>query len=199
MRIDLEKNCQDKFDEALRNLHGTDSLKSLSRSWKILHELLVQGKILAQTSQEVTQLKFAKVNLKREIKTLLADAGLKLQVVRCQSIDGMDFITAATLVTAYNGDSFRSVNDYIFYINQSTSFEFFDCSVPRCSKGKVHPILLNAAMKAVRMPVWRQFYKRHRKAGRSPLKSYELLARRIARIAFSVLETQGEYLDGAGV
>ena len=160
-----------------------------------LHELLLQGEILARTSPGVTQLKAAKKSLRNEVRVLLREAGLQQQVMRCQTIEGLGFLAAAMLVTAYSHDTFKSVNAYISFLNRelrSATAEQSD--LLRKNNAMIHPLLLDSAIAASRLPAWRGLYQQYRKTGKSSLRSFEMLARRLARLAFSVLEAQGEYI-----
>lgn len=138
------------------------------------------------------------VLVQKKLKDVLREAGLLEEVARCQAIEGIGFLTATALVMAYNRGDFNSGDSFIAFLGMDLRVSDSGQKNGRRSLTKrgcseVRRLLHNAAMSASRSSAWKGFYTDHLSKGKATTQVLVMLARKLARIGFSLMKNQGEY------
>lgn len=140
--------------------------------------------------------------IQRQIRTIIREAGLSQQVVRCQAIEGVGELTAAALVMAFLRGDFRHSDAFVAFLGLDVRVR--DSGKQRgrrrlTKKGdpEVRRLLHNAAMAASRQPAWKMTYQRYLARGLKTTQVFVILARKLARIAFSLMKHEVEYCPPA--
>lgn len=170
---------------------------SLNQSWANEGALKEAFKAFAKSMEKLDLL------LQKKIKDILREAGLLEQVARCQAVEGIGFLTAAALVMAFIRGEFKSSDSYIAFLGMDLRITDSGQKVGRrrltkrgCSE--IRRLLHNAAMSASRSLAWKGFYEEHRRNGKATTQALVILSRKLARIAFALMKTQGEYVSKSG-
>lgn len=136
------------------------------------------------------------------IRDLLDKAGLMGEVKRCMAVEGIGFLTAARLLASYQRGLFSGGDAFIAFLGM-------DLRVAQSGRKKGHSkltkrgdpearrLLHNAAMSARRTSAWKPFYEAQRERGFSTTQVMVMLARKLARVVFALLKSQGEYRSKA--
>lgn len=182
------------------------SLQSLLRR----RATLVQARVAIQ--QSCTELPWLKPHLKRliaqltridqviqaRLRAIVREAGLSHQVARCQAMEGVGELTATALVMAFLRGDFRHSDAFVAFLGLDVRVR--DSGKQRgrrklTKKGdpEIRRLLHNAAMAASRQPMWKDTYQRYRGRGLKTTQALVILARKLARIAFSLMKHQAEY------
>lgn len=136
--------------------------------------------------------------IRKEIKVALKEAGLLEQVARCQAVEGIGFLSAAALVMAFSRGEFSSADGFIAFLGMDlrVSDSGQKAGQRRLTKrgcSEIRRLLHNAAMSGSRTPAWKGVYEYQRKRGRSTTEALVILARKLARVAFSLMKNKSEY------
>lgn len=138
--------------------------------------------------------------IQKQLKTLVREAGLAEQVARCQKVEGIGFLTAVALVTAFIRGEFKSSDSYIAFLGMDLKVADSGQKSGRrrltkrgCSE--VRRLLHNAAMSASRSEAWKDVYEHYRSTGKATTQALVILSRKLARIAFALMKSQGEYVS----
>lgn len=136
--------------------------------------------------------------VEKMIKELLEKAGLMAQVKRCMKVEGIGFLTAARLVTSYQRGQFSGGDAFIAFLGM-------DLRVAQSGQKKglskltkrgdpeARRLLHNAAMSARRTTAWKDYYETQRARGFSSIQVLVMLARKLARVVFALLQNGSEY------
>jgi transposase len=110
---------------------------------------------------------------------------------RLQTIVGIGPLVSTSLANTFNRIPFRNADAFVAYTGYDP--RPFDSGKKigrrRLSKrgpGELRRLLFNAAMSAAQTPVWKPTYERYRARGLPSTAALVILARRIARVAWSV-------------
>jgi transposase len=134
----------------------------------------------------------------RRIKALIRELGWWADYQRCQSIPGIGPLNAAALVTAYHRGAFAGSNAFIAFLG-------FDVRLRESGKykgkrkltkrgeGELRRLLYCATKPAQSYAPFDQYLTRHLDKGLSKIAAKVCLARKLARIAFSLLENQQSF------
>lgn len=120
---------------------------------------------------------------------------------RCQGIEGIGPLTAAALVMAYQRGPFRNSDAFVAFlgldvrVRDSGQRRGRRCLTKR-GDPEVRRLLYMAAMQAQRQPAWQGYYQRYLNRGLSRIQALNILARKLARVAFAILKNQTEYVPG---
>lgn len=133
-----------------------------------------------------------------QIKKALHMAGLTHQLKRCMQIEGIGFLNAARLVTAFMRGDFKGADAFIAFLGMDLRVSKSGEKNGRRSLTKrgdpeVRRLLYVAAMAASKTTAWKPFYEAQRKRGFSTTEVFVMLARKLARVAFALLKNQSEY------
>ncbi|WP_129934060.1 transposase, partial [Pseudomonas sp. SWI36] len=137
--------------------------------------------------------------IQKKIKEVLREAGLLEQVIRCQAVEGIGFLTASALVMAFIRGEFKSSDAYIAFLGMDLRVNDSGQKNGRrrltkrgCSE--IRRLLHNAAMSASRSATWKDVYEQYRSNGKATTQALVILARKLARVAFALMRDQGEYV-----
>lgn len=166
---------------------------SLMQSWSNEKSLQDAFQSFAKSLQQLDLL------LQKKIRELLREAGLMEQVARCQKIEGIGFLTATALVTAFIRGEFKRGDSFIAFLGMDLHIADSGQKTGRrrltkrgCSESR--RLLHNAAMSASRSQAWKDVYAHYRNRGMATTQALVILARKLARVAFALMKTQGEYV-----
>jgi transposase len=137
--------------------------------------------------------------LEARLKALLLEHGLMPTVKRCEAIEGIGFLTAAALVMSSLRGDFASSDAFIAFIGMDVKARdsgSFSGKRKLSKQGdrEVRRLLHNAAMAASRMATWKAFYQRYLSQGKSRIQALVALARKLARVAFSIIRSGEHYV-----
>lgn len=149
---------------------------------------------LKELKQEIARLEQA---IERRLKELIRQLGLTDDYRRLQTIKGVGALTAAALVLAFHRGDFTRADAFVAYLGM-------DIRIRRSGKYKGHEkltkkgdsecrrLLHNAAMAAARGNL-KPYYERLRARGFASTQAYVAVARKLVRIAFTLLKNQQNY------
>jgi transposase len=117
---------------------------------------------------------------------------------RLRTIVGIGPLTGLTLASAFTRIPFRDANAVIAYtgLDPRPHDSGRMSGRRRLSKrgpGELRRLLYAAAMSAAQSPVWKPTYQRYRARGLTSTETYVILARKLARVAWSLHKHQTEF------
>jgi transposase len=199
--------------------HERDSLRPWSpppKGYRTLQQLLqrratlVRARVaLQQSLADLPGLKQAAATLFRQLKRIdqkiqqglidtLAQLDWDADFKRCQGIEGVGPLTAAALTMSFHRGAFRSSDAFVAFLGLDVRVR--DSGQLRgrrrlTKKGnpELRRLLFLAAMQAARSRSWKDFYQRHLDRGLSRIQALVILARKLARVAFALLNNQTDY------
>ncbi|MEX2353415.1 MAG: transposase, partial [Gammaproteobacteria bacterium] len=164
----------------------------LQQSFSEIKELAVSLRALVRQIERVDLL------MQKQIRQVMTQAGWLADAQRCQAIEGIGPLTAAALVMAYHRGNFRNSDAFIAFLGLDVRVR--DSGTKRgrrCLTKQGDPelrrLLYLAAMQARQRPVWQGFYQRYLDRGLAAIQVFVILARKLARVAFSLMRNQTEY------
>jgi len=173
--------------------------------------VLVKARVsLSQSLRGVPELKGPLRTLERQLRRLeelinkrlaqaLEHAGWSAQAARCQAIEGIGPITATALALVFHRGQFRTSDAFIAFIGLDVRVRDSGRSRGRRRLTKqgdpqLRRLLYLAAMQAKRQPAWAGYYQRFIDRGLKPIQVFNVLARKLARVAFSLMHNQTDYV-----
>lgn len=135
--------------------------------------------------------------IERRIKALLRQHGWWESYQRCCSIYGVGELSAAALVAAFQRGPFKSADAFVAYLGldvrrrQSGRYEGL-AKLTKQGESEYRRLLHNAARAAARGDL-KAYYERLRARGLQPTQAHVAVARKLARIAFSLMKHQTTY------
>lgn len=186
---------------------GYDTVQQLLRR----RAVLIQARVRVQQSLQglpglqaslralVRQLGRIDALIQKRMQQALARAGWLDQVRRCQGIEGVGPITSSALATAFQRGAFRSSDAFVAFLGLDVRVR--DSGTHRgrrrlTKKGdpELRRLLYLAAMQAKRTAAWQGYYQRLTARGLAPIQALNALARKLARVAFSLMRNQSDYV-----
>lgn len=184
-----------------------------------VQQLLRRRATLVRAAVTVRQSLSDLPGFKREVRTLLARFDrlaqqIQAQIVeklkasdwiddhrRCQGIEGVGPLSAAALCATFHRGAFTSADAFIAYLGLDVCVRQSGNQNARGTLSKkgdpeVRRLLHNAAMAASRSATWKPFYQACIARGFSCTQALVALARKIARVAFSLMKTGTQYQPG---
>ncbi|OHC39008.1 MAG: IS110 family transposase [Pseudomonadales bacterium RIFCSPLOWO2_12_FULL_59_450] len=139
--------------------------------------------------------------IQKKLHNILAEANLLGQVDRCQAIEGIGFLSAAALATAFSRGDFKSSDAFIAFLGLDLRVKDSGQKVGRRRLTKRgdsenRRLLHNAAMAASRSESWKPFYESYLARGLKATQVLVILARKLARVAFALMKHQSKYQPG---
>lgn len=153
-------------------------------------------------SDELTRLLKSLKQSEQAIQKLLLKAskkaGITQNIKRCKAIEGIGDLTAIGLATAFMRGHFASGDAFIAFLGMDLRpKDSGKKNSPRhlSKKGdtELRRLAHNAAMAACRSPTWRPFYESYLARGLAKTQALVILARKLCRVAFSLMKNQSEY------
>lgn len=185
-----------KLQSLLRRRAALVSMRTaLSQSWG--NETLLKAAFKSFTAQ----MDRLDLLVQKKLKELLQEAGLLEQVARCRAIEGIGFLTATALVMAFIRGEFKNSDAFVAFLGMDLRVSDSGQKTGRrrltkrgCSETR--RLLHNASMSASRSPAWKDVYEHYRNEGKATTESLVILARKLARVAFSLMQNEDEYDAG---
>jgi len=117
---------------------------------------------------------------------------------RCQQITGVGPLTSTALTATFYRGSFRNSDAFVAYLGMDLVARDSGKKkgIRRLSKqgdSEVRRLLHNAAMSACRVGPWKAYYERYLERGFTRTQALVIVARKIVRVAFSLLKTGVNY------
>ena len=165
---------------------------TLRQSLRGLVSLQAATKTLLRTLQQVDLL------IQKHLREKVANLGWQADVRRCAAIEGIGPISSIALNMLFRRGAFKSADAYIAFMGLDVRVRDSGQSRGRrklTKKGdpEIRRLLYMAAMTASRCNRWKGFYETALARGLSRIQALVALARKLARIAFSLLKNQSEY------
>lgn len=139
--------------------------------------------------------------INKRVEQLLCQSNWLGHARRCQSIEGIGPTTAAALVMAYQRGRFKSSDAFIAFLGLDVRVR--DSGTMRGQRKltkqgdpELRRLLFLAAMQAKQKPAWQGFYQRHLRKGLARIQVLNILARKLARVAFAIMRNNSEYQPG---
>lgn len=141
--------------------------------------------------------------LEKLIDQTLKESGLREQSKRCQAVEGIGPLTAAALNMAFLRGSFRNSDAFIAFLGLDVRAKESGryCGQRKLTKQgdpEIRRLLHNAAMAAARTQRWQEIYQGYLKRGLKRTEALTILARKLARIAFALMQKQVDYTPKQG-
>lgn len=166
---------------------------TLTQSLRELPELRTSTHALLRQLDRLDQL------IQKRLRQALSAAGWTAQALRCQAVEGIGPITAAALTMAFHRGAFRSSDAFIAFIGLDVRVRDSGRlrgrrKLTKQGDPELRRLLYLAAMQASRQPAWAAFYQRYLQRGLAKTQALVILARKLARIAFALLQNQTDYV-----
>lgn len=136
--------------------------------------------------------------LESHLRQLARQSQVHRHVQRLLPVEGLGPITSLGLANAYQRGQFRSSDAFIAFlgldvcVRDSGRFRGRRTLTKR-GDPELRRLLYNAAMAAVRKGRWQGLYAAYQARGLSKTQSLVIIARKLARLAFSLLRHQSDY------
>jgi transposase len=165
-----------------QSLQGLQTVPGLKVAWRALLQRLNQLDALLQT----------------QIQATLAETGWDTDSRRCQQLEGVGPLTGAGLAMTYHRGSFAHSDAFIAFLGLDVRVRDSGQSRRRRKLTKqgdpeLRRLLYLAAMETKAKPAWQAFYQRHIDRGLAPIQAINVLARKLARVAFALMRNQIDY------
>lgn len=163
----------------------------------------LQGLPSLRTSLQALTRQLARTDavIQKQITAALQQAGWRGQQQRCQAIEGIGPVTSAALATTFQRGAFSNSDAFIAFIGLDVRIR--DSGKHRgrrklTKKGnpEMRRLLYMAAMQAKRQPAWAGYYQRCLERGLQPIQALNVLARKLARVAFAIMKNETHYVPG---
>lgn len=135
--------------------------------------------------------------LEKQIETLLKERGLWELVECCQSVQGIGRVTAMALVIAFDRGEFTSADAFVAYLGMDVRVRDSGKFIGRrklTKKGdaEYRRVVYNAAVTAGRY-CFKPYLERYKARGMKTTQAYVALARKLIRIAFSLMKNRQKF------
>ncbi|PIB49059.1 transposase [Pseudomonas sp. 2588-5] len=140
--------------------------------------------------------------IEKRILEAVTEAGLLHQIKRCQAVEGIGFLTAVALTMAFQRGEFQSADAYIAFLGMDLRVTDSGQmngrrSLSKKCDGEIRRLLHNAASAGIRSEAWKPLYQQYLARGLKTTQALVIIARKLARIAFSLMKNQSEYQSKA--
>ncbi len=165
---------------------------ALRQSFSALPELQRTSKALVKKLNAVER------QITRQLIKTLTEAGWFHHFQRCRAIEGFGEVVTSAIVTAFHRGEFKNSNAFVAFLGLDVRVR--DSGRARgkrklTKKGdpEMRRLLYLAAMHAVKYDAWKPRYQRYLDRGLSKTQALVIIARKLARVAFSIMKNQSEY------
>lgn len=136
--------------------------------------------------------------IEKRILDAVTEAGLLHQIKRCQAVEGIGFLTAVALTMAFQRGEFQSADAYIAFLGMDLRVADSGQmngrrSLSKKGDGEIRRLLHNAASAGIRSEAWKPLYQQYLARGLKTTQALVMIARKLARIAFSLMKNLSEY------
>ncbi len=177
--------------------------------WALLKRRATAVKVRTQLEQSFSEIKFSTKALSTEIQHLLDRIDQRIQVLvrklgwwadyqRCLSIPGIGPLNAAALVTVFHRGAFAGADAFVAFlgldirVRESGKFKG-QRKLTKRGEAEIRRLLYCAAQPARSYPLFDVFYQHQLNKGLSKIAAKVVLARKLARIAFTLLTNQQSF------
>jgi transposase len=170
------------------------------RARTAIHQSLREIPALKTTLQAtLRQLDRTIAAIERRIRDTLARAGWQHQAGRCCQIEGIGPITAAALVMAFARGRFANSDAFIAFLGldvriRDSGQKRGQRKLTKQGDGEIRRLLYLAAMQAKARPAWQTFFQRLLDRGLARIQALNVLARKLARVAFALMKNETDYV-----
>lgn len=182
------------------------------RFWRLLRRRATVVRARIQLQQSLSGLKTLnsevdallerfKTLIKKMERVLLSEAkklGWDRDLDRCQAIPGIGPLSALALSAIFHQGTYRNADAFIAFmgmdvrVRQSGRWKG-KSKLTKKGDPEVRRLLFNAAMQARRNPLWEPYYLALRERGFSTTAAFVALGRKLARVAFALLQKNVEF------
>jgi transposase len=182
------------------------------RFWRLLRRRATVVRARIQLQQSLSGLKTLnsevdallerfKTLIKKMERALLSEArklGWDRDLDRCQAIPGIGPLSALALTAIFHQGTYRNADAFIAFmgmdvrVRQSGRWKG-KSKLTKKGDPEVRRLLFNAAMQARRNPLWEPYYLALRERGFSTTAAFVALGRKLARVAFALLQKNVEF------
>lgn len=184
------------YSELLRLLHRRERL--VSARVALEQSLLEIPECKRSIQALLCRMSTLAAALQQRIVTAVHAHGWGEAMRRCQQIEGIGPLTSAALATIFQRGHFRNSDAFIAFLGLDVRVR--DSGKQRgkrklTKKGdpELRRLLYIAAMSASSNPTWSAFYQRHLQRGLTKTQALVALARKLARVAFALMQNETEY------
>lgn len=136
--------------------------------------------------------------VEKQLYRLATSLGWGPVMKRCQSIPGIGALNALGLVASFRRGEFQRSDQFVAYLGLDVRVRDSGTlkgrrKLTKRGDAEMRRLLYNAAMSFARNPRYKPLYERLREQGRSATAAYVILARKLVRVAFSLLKNGGEF------
>lgn len=140
--------------------------------------------------------------IERRVRETLLRAGWHHHARRCRQLEGIGPITAAALVMAFARGRFANSDAFIAFLGldvriRDSGQKRGQRKLTKQGDPELRRLLYLAAMQAKAQPAWQAFFERHLQRGLSKVQALNVLARKLARIAYALMKTETDYVPKA--
>lgn len=161
----------------------------------------LQGLAALKTSLRALTRQLARIDalIGKRIQAALVSAGWHDQSRRCQAIEGIGPVTAAALATLFQRGRFASSDAFVAFIGldvrvRDSGKHRGRRKLTKQGDPELRRLLYLAAMQAKRQPAWAGYYQRCLERGLKPIQAFNVLARKLARVAFAIMKNESDYV-----
>lgn len=136
--------------------------------------------------------------IQHRIEQAVAAADWQTHVRRCRQLEGVGPLTAAALTMAFHRGRFKTSDAFIAFLGLDVRVRDSGRSrgrrkLTKAGDPELRRLLYLAAMQAKSKPAWQAYYQRHLNRGLAPIQALNVLARKLARVAFALMKNQTDY------
>ena len=191
----------------------TPPSKAYQRLQQLLHRratLVQAGVAIEQSLRGVPELAAARQAIRRQLartetliqkqlRAALASAGWSAQARRCRQLEGIGPIASAALAMAFHRGEFASGDAFIAFLGldvrvRDSGKQRGRRKLTKQGDPELRRLLYLAAMKAKACSAWAAFYQRQLDRGLKPVQALNVLARKLARVAFALMKNDSDYV-----
>lgn len=137
----------------------------------------------------------------QRIMTLIRQLGWTAEYGYCMSIPGIGAVNAAALVATYHRGAFASADAFIAYIGMDVRIRESGRykgkrKLTKQGESEIRRLLYCASMSSRRHARFANYHQRQLEKGLSKIAAYNVVARKLARIAFSLMENRQMFDKG---
>jgi transposase len=138
-------------------------------------------------------------DIDKQPEACLEQAGYQPDYKRCQRIPGVWPVVSTALVSTYHRGPFHKADAFIAYLGidvrvRESGKYTGQRKLTKKGNAEIRRLLFNGAMAGVRTAYWRDYYDRLRQRGLSSTAAYVAVGRKIARIAFALMQDRSDFV-----
>ena len=147
----------------------------------------------------LTQLKDLLARINRQILTLIRELGWWSDYQHCLSVPGIGSVNASALVVAYHRGAFSGSDAFISYLGLDVRIRESGCfkgrrKLTKRGEPELRRLLFCASHPARHYHRFAEYYQRQLDKGLSKIASRVILARKLARIAFTLMRNEENFI-----